>query len=43
MQDNNQDEVYNELQDYLNHQQSWCEEHLGEELYHALKEGVEVE
>ena len=36
-------EDYNELVEYLNHQQSWCEEHLGEELYHALKEGVEVD
>lgn len=36
-------EEYNELQEYLNHQQSWCEAELGEELYHALIEEVEVD
>lgn len=38
-----EDEVYNELQDYLNHQQSWLEEHLGEDLAAVLKEETSVD
>ena len=28
---------YNELQEYLNHQESWLESTLGENLAHCLK------
>lgn len=34
--------VENELQDFLNHQEAWCESVLGE-VYYALKEEVEIE
>jgi len=36
-------EQYSELQDYLNHQQSWLEQELGEDLAAVLKEELEVD
>lgn len=33
----NEDSNYNELQEYLNHQESWLESTLGENLAHCLK------
>ena len=38
---NTDTESYNELMEYLNHQQSWVEEHLGEDLAAALKEELD--
>ena len=31
------DSDYNELQEYLNHQESWLEAELGSDLAHCLK------
>lgn len=33
----NEDSNYNELQEYLNHQESWLEAELGSDLAHCLK------
>ena len=40
---NTDTESYNELVEYLDHQQSWVEEHLGEDLAAVLKEKLEDE
>lgn len=36
-------EQYNELTEYLNHQNSWIEAELGEDLTAVLKEEMEVD
>lgn len=43
MQDNNQEESYNDLAEYLAHQQSWVEQELGEQLAAVLKEELDID
>lgn len=38
-----EEEIYNELNEYLNHQESYCLEHLGEQTYFAIKEELDGE
>ena len=40
---NIENEDYNELIEYLNHQNSWLEQELGEDLAAVLKEELEDE